>query len=93
MTIAAMSGHFNMIHPDVQIRQAGLQVIPHPFADHHCYRAEDLEFAADEALLMTSKDAVKVADRLPAWVVEVEVTPLAGSWQRLWQLLPEVAPA
>jgi sugar phosphate isomerase/epimerase len=24
MTIAAMSGHFNMIHPDVQVRQAGL---------------------------------------------------------------------
>jgi sugar phosphate isomerase/epimerase len=25
MTIAAISGHFNMIHPDVQVRQAGLQ--------------------------------------------------------------------
>jgi sugar phosphate isomerase/epimerase len=25
MTIAAISGHFNMIHPNVQIRQAGLQ--------------------------------------------------------------------
>lgn len=42
-----------------QLRTAGLEVIPHAFADHHRYRAEELEFGDGLPLLMTEKDAVK----------------------------------
>ncbi|MBF0219363.1 MAG: tetraacyldisaccharide 4'-kinase [Gammaproteobacteria bacterium] len=40
---------------------AGLAVISHSFADHHPYKAEDLNFfnQRDEFILMTEKDAVK----------------------------------
>ncbi|HEX4024565.1 MAG TPA: tetraacyldisaccharide 4'-kinase [Steroidobacteraceae bacterium] len=49
-------------HPQrffAQLALAGLQVIAHPFPDHHRYRAEELDFADELPLLMTEKDAVK----------------------------------
>jgi tetraacyldisaccharide 4'-kinase len=42
-----------------QLRAAGLQVIEHPFPDHHRYRSRELEFADELPVLMTEKDAVK----------------------------------
>ena len=56
------------------LRAAGLEVVPHPFPDHHRYRAHDLEFGEPLPLLMTEKDAVKCrafvgGDR---WFVPVE---------------------
>jgi tetraacyldisaccharide 4'-kinase len=52
----------------------GLEFEAHPFADHHCYSAEDLAFARDGVLLMTEKDAVKCAEISPgeAWFLPVE---------------------
>lgn len=41
------------------LRRHGLEVVEHPFADHHPLRAEDLEFADELPVLMTEKDAVK----------------------------------
>lgn len=42
-----------------QLRDAGLEVVPHAFPDHHCFRPEDLDFAPGEVKIMTAKDAVK----------------------------------
>ncbi len=42
-----------------QLRAAGIEVIPHPFPDHHRFTKGDLLFASDEITIMTSKDAVK----------------------------------
>ncbi|HEB87753.1 MAG TPA: tetraacyldisaccharide 4'-kinase [Gammaproteobacteria bacterium] len=42
-----------------QLRRKGLQVIEHPFSDHHLFSADDLLFDDDKPLLMTEKDAVK----------------------------------
>lgn len=39
----------------------GLSFTPHPFPDHHAYRAEDLVWLGVDAILMTEKDAVKCA--------------------------------
>ena len=39
----------------------GLEVIPHPFPDHHAYVAADLDFGDDIPVVMTEKDAVKCA--------------------------------
>lgn len=41
------------------LRAAGLEVIEHAFADHQAYAAGQLDFAGDDPVLMTEKDAVK----------------------------------
>ncbi len=41
------------------LRGLDIAVVPHAFADHHRYRAEDLRFGSDLPVLMTEKDAVK----------------------------------
>jgi tetraacyldisaccharide 4'-kinase len=49
-------------HPErffARLTAAGLQLIAHPFADHHRYQPHELEFGDDLPLLMTEKDAVK----------------------------------
>ena len=64
------------------LEQAGLEVIPHPFPDHHAFTADDLRFGDDLPVLMTEKDAVKcqtIADERMAYVpVEAEVDPRLG---------------
>jgi len=42
-----------------QLRSLGLQVLEHPFDDHHRYEPGDLEFGDGHPVLMTEKDAVK----------------------------------
>lgn len=37
----------------------GLEVIAHPFADHHRFSEDDLRFDSDDPVVMTEKDAVK----------------------------------
>ncbi|MHB1670746.1 MAG: tetraacyldisaccharide 4'-kinase [Acidiferrobacter sp.] len=41
------------------LERFGVEVIPHPFADHHRYAEKDLMFASPEPVVMTEKDAVK----------------------------------
>lgn len=56
-----------------QLEGMGLDFEPHPFPDHHEYRAADLAFVGD-AILTTEKDAVKLARLslpLPLWVLPV----------------------
>lgn len=75
------------------LRGLGLNVIPHPFPDHHRFEAADIRFPDGRAVIMTEKDAVKCR-RLPAssaWylAVEAELDPGFGRW--LLQRLREVA--
>lgn len=41
------------------LRGHGIDVVEHPFPDHHRFVADDFPFAGHERVLMTSKDAVK----------------------------------
>ena len=41
------------------LRGAGLTIQAHPFADHHPFRAADLDFGDGRPVLMTEKDALK----------------------------------
>jgi tetraacyldisaccharide 4'-kinase len=43
----------------VMLRQSGIEVVPHAFADHHRFVENDLRFGDEKAVLMTEKDAVK----------------------------------
>ena len=64
-----------------QLMTMGLDVIPHPFPDHHHYCAADLDFAPGEIKLMTSKDAVKCAAFATpdAWELPVRAIIDAGA--------------
>lgn len=60
------------------LRQLGLEVIEHPFPDHHAFQAKDLRFDDDLNVIMTEKDAVKcerLAGVLGGWYMAVEAQP------------------
>ncbi len=41
------------------LSEAGLEIIPHRFPDHHKYKMSDLAFLKSATVIMTSKDATK----------------------------------
>ncbi len=51
--IAHPQGFFDLL------RKAGLEIIEHPFPDHHPLTVQDLAIAGEAPLVMTEKDAVK----------------------------------
>jgi tetraacyldisaccharide 4'-kinase len=67
----------------------GLEVIEHPFPDHHALSAADLDFGDGLTVLMTEKDAVKCRDvagpRL--WYVPVEAAFSEADSRRLLELV------
>jgi len=52
-------------------------VVPHPFPDHHPFRAGDLEFGDEAPVLMTEKDAVKCKRyaKPQHWILPVRAVP------------------
>lgn len=75
------------------LREAGIEVRAHPFADHHAFRPSDFKDMRG-TILLTEKDAVKLppnwipqADQV-LWVVPVTAVPnaqLAHLLATLWQ--------
>ncbi|RMG28219.1 MAG: tetraacyldisaccharide 4'-kinase [Gammaproteobacteria bacterium] len=62
------------------LRRMGIEVLPHPFPDHHPYRPGDLAFEPpDLPVFMTAKDAVKcrrfAEERMWEIPLEVELDP------------------
>jgi len=62
------------------LRDAGFQIIPHAFADHHRFHADDLAFGDSRPVVMTAKDAVKCEgfDDGRLWYMPVELYPDAA---------------
>jgi tetraacyldisaccharide 4'-kinase len=62
----------------------GMQVVPHPFPDHHAFVPADLEFGDDAPVIMTEKDAVKCKRfaKPHHWVfpVHAKLDPAFGNW-------------
>ncbi len=84
-------------HPErffAMLRAQGIAVVPHAFADHHRYVAADLQFGSDLPVLMTEKDAVKIApvDRVAAdprhYSVPVRAELPEAFWVGLLDRLP-----
>lgn len=76
------------------LRAAQLAVVPHAFADHHAYTADELAFSP-LPVLVTEKDAVKLAalgDALPGrertWVLPVRAELPEAFWVALFDALP-----
>jgi len=68
----------------VHLGRAGIQVLPHPFPDHHRFTPRDLEFGDDAPVMLTEKDAVKLRSvaRAHWWVLPVtaKLDPAFGLW-------------
>lgn len=71
------------------LRAAGLEVICHPFPDHHAYTAQDLRFEPAFPLLMTTKDAVKCRSFAPpdSWVLPVAAQIDSGAFRIVMEKL------
>lgn len=63
----------------------GLEVVAHPFPDHHAYAAADFADAAGGVILLTEKDAVKCAGLIKgeAWVLPVSAELSPGLIERI----------
>jgi len=72
-SVHAVAGIGNPGRFFAQLRAAGLNVIEHPFSDHHPFTAGDIEFGDTHPVLMTEKDAVKCRSfaRAGTWSVPV----------------------
>jgi tetraacyldisaccharide 4'-kinase len=59
------------------LARLGVRVVPHPFPDHHPFRAADLEFGDQAPVLMTEKDAVKCKRfaKPSHWILPVRAAP------------------
>ncbi len=68
----------------LMLGKAGMQVLPHPFPDHHPFTAGDLAFGDGLPVVMTEKDAVKLrgAGGENWWVLPVHtrMDPAFGDW-------------
>lgn len=73
-----------------QLTEAGLDVSPHPFSDHHAFQKADLEFNNDKTILMTEKDAVKCQAfaKKNMWYIPINAT-ISGKLNE--QLLDKLA--
>ncbi|HIO13961.1 MAG TPA: tetraacyldisaccharide 4'-kinase, partial [Chromatiales bacterium] len=73
-SVHAIAGIGNPARFFDRLRELGLDVVEHAFPDHHDYIEQDFLFADGAALLMTEKDAVKVAAlRLTnSWMVRAD---------------------
>ncbi|MGB0867848.1 MAG: tetraacyldisaccharide 4'-kinase, partial [Granulosicoccaceae bacterium] len=70
------------------LRQRGMEVIEHAFADHHQFSRKDFNFSGDLPILMTEKDAVKCSalGLSNAWYVPVDAL-LAREWSEAFSRL------
>jgi tetraacyldisaccharide 4'-kinase len=93
--VHAVAGIGNPQRFFASLRGAGLEVFPHPFPDHHRYKAIDLAFDGPQPVLMTEKDAVKCGDlALPHhWVVPAQAQIAAQGAALVQQLLDRLPPA
>lgn len=67
----------------------GIEVLAHPFPDHHPFAAHDLEFGEQLPILMTSKDAVKCRAFAAAecWELPVQAHLGSGAAERILEKL------
>ena len=74
------------------LRQRGLDVIEHPFPDHHRFQPEDLSFNDGLPILMTEKDAVKCRRFATPqmWYVPVQAHLPEALALRLLQMLKQL---
>ena len=91
--VHAVAGIGNPARFFTMLREAGLEVIEHPFPDHHPFTAADLAFAAPGEILMTEKDGVKCTSFADArcWQVPVAARCDEPGWSALLDQIEALA--
>jgi tetraacyldisaccharide 4'-kinase len=76
-TVHAVAGIGNPQRFFALLQTLGLNIIEHPFPDHHFFKASDLDFKDDLVIIMTEKDAVKCQKFANAahWFLRIEAQP------------------
>jgi tetraacyldisaccharide 4'-kinase len=74
------------------LRGLGLNVLPHPFPDHHAFLPGELEFSDNRPVIMTEKDAVKCRAFANGrcWVLGAEARPDAVLGEQILNRLKEI---
>ena len=87
--VHAVAGIGNPLRFFADLRARGLEVIEHPFPDHHALAAAELDFGDGLAVLMTEKDAVKCRDVAGPglWYVPVEAAFSEADSRRLLEVV------
>jgi tetraacyldisaccharide 4'-kinase len=87
--VHAVAGIGNPQRFFADLRARGLEIIEHPFSDHHALSAADLDFRGGLEVLMTEKDAVKCRDVAGPrhWYVPVEAAFSEADSRRLLELV------
>jgi tetraacyldisaccharide 4'-kinase len=87
--VHAVAGIGNPRRFFADLRTHGLEVIEHPFSDHHALTAAELDFGDGLAVLMTEKDAVKCRDVAGSrlWYVPVEAAFSEADSRRLLEVV------
>ena len=90
--VHAVAGIGNPERFFAMLRTHGIAVVPHAFADHHRYSAEDFQFGSALPVLMTEKDAVKCASLAGPhhYSVPVRAELPEAFWVALLDKLPRV---
>jgi len=96
-SVHAVAGIGNPARFFTQLRSMGIEVLEHPYADHHNYQPEDLQFNDNRPVIMTEKDAVKcrqfqsLLEQAPDryWYLSVEAVPDNAIEELILNLLPE----
>ncbi|HZR36675.1 MAG TPA: tetraacyldisaccharide 4'-kinase [Nevskia sp.] len=90
--VNAVAGIGNPERFFASLRAAGIEVVPHPFPDHHRYTDIDLAFDDRLPLLMTEKDAVKCAALAQPhhWYVPAQARIAAEGAALVQQLLDQL---
>lgn len=72
--VHAVAGIGNPARFFATLRQIGLEVIEHPFPDHHIFSFGDIAFKDEFPVLMTEKDAVKCTRfaKVSHWYLKVD---------------------
>jgi len=84
-TVHVVAGIGNPERAFASVREAGFNVVPHAFADHHIFTVEELHFNDYYPVVMTEKDAVKCAS-LPlenAFALSVKAELPEKFWRNL----------
>jgi len=91
-TVHAIAGIGNPERFFTHLKKLGLDIIKHPFPNHHKYRKDDIIFDDDLDVLMTEKDAVKCRRfaNTRHWYVKVVVKPQEQFTHKVLTLLKDV---
>jgi tetraacyldisaccharide 4'-kinase len=91
--VHAVAGIGNPARFFEHLRRLGVDVIEHPFPDHHRFAVAELDFGDGLPVIMTEKDAVKCErlDAGPFWYLAVEARPEAGLGEQILKRLKETA--